>query len=568
MIYRLSLKKLGFILLFILQSFVFYGAEGCSNDTFEDKLKEQCYYCSGADLFARYDDSYHQLHNEYSLGDIDKAFDLCNILIDKEYDLDFEARYWLYAIRSRILRNKKLHSQSLKAIAKAIQYGERYKIKHVIESYATQGQLYQELKEYDKAAAVLELWKSKSSDDHVDWGANLHNLGLSYLFLKSYDKSLENLEESFLVNQKQLDTLNMAKVVMDLANLYYVQYLDSIAIPYFEKGLEYAKKSKDLKTLRNAYFNMAVVEENRKEYQKALAYRKKAEVLKDSIWNRDKIWNLAEKEKELGMRLAEEKVKIEKIKRNRAWVIASFSLAGVFLFLILSTQLRKKNHKITIQTKELDTLNKLKDELFAILSHDLKTPVHFLGQKLWSLYDKKRNNEQYSGLEIQECYGLAINTSLLIENTLQWALNNKNKLIFNITALHLGTIIKQVLYYFQPLVDLKKLTFIINISEQHVILGDNNTLKIVLRNVFDNAVKYTSEGDEIKVSSQENNKNIDLRIINPVSQKANMSEFGSIYNETGLGHRLCNEFTLKNEGSFAVSRSSSHFGVSISLKKH
>ncbi|GAA3618057.1 tetratricopeptide repeat protein [Flavivirga jejuensis] len=550
-----------------MYSFLLFGIEKQAIVPIDQELKKQCYHCSESMTF--YDDrnTYHKLHVAFSSGNIDKAFGLCNELLGRDIIEKPEAKFWLYTIKGRILKEKKLYPLAIKAISKAIEIGNANRILYVKESYATQGQLYYELKEFHKAVTILEQWKSTHNENDINWNANLHNLGICYLHLKSYAKASENLLESLAINEKRGDTLNMAKSAMDIGNLYYEQYMDSIAIPYFEKGLRYAKKAKDLKTLQSAYLNMSVVEENRKQFKKALNYRKEAEKVKDSIWNRDKIWQLAEKDKELIVRLNEEKLVKERLKRHGAFVITFFSLSGIVFVLFLGMKLRKKNRKITLQKKKVDALNTTKDKLLTILSHDLKTPVHFLSNKLLSLSTKDSKEQLYFDKEIQGCYGIAANTSLLIENTLQWALNNRNKLLFKLTVIHLETMIDQVLYYFRPVIALKKLNLNIQIPEFCTVIGDNNTLKIVFRNIFDNAVKYIPEERTIRITAKEDNESILLIIENPIPDKKTSSNTSESYNSTGLGHQLCKEFVIKNGGVFEVSETSSFIQISLSLRK-
>ncbi|MDD7886901.1 tetratricopeptide repeat-containing sensor histidine kinase [Flavivirga sp. 57AJ16] len=565
--HRLSLKKQYLFLLGGMYSFILFGIEKQAIVRIDQELKKQCYHCSASTTFYNDKDTYHGLHIAFSSNNIDRAFALCNELLRRNIIKKPEAKFWLYTIKGRILKEKKLYPLAIKAISKAIEIGHANEILYVKESYATQGQLYYELKEFHKAVTVLEQWRSVHNKNDINWNVNLHNLGICYLHLKSYAKASESLQESLAINQKRGDTLNMAKSAMDIGNLYYVQYLDSIAIPYFKKGLEYAKKAKDLKTLRNAYLNMAIVEENRKRFKKALEYRKEAEKVKDSIWNRDKIWQLAEKDKELTVRLNEEKLAKERLKRHGAFVITFFSLAGIVLVLFLGIKLRKKNRKITFQKKKVDALNTTKDKLLTILSHDLKTPVYFLSNKLLALSTKDSKEQRYLDKEIQACYSIASNTSLLIENTLQWALNNRNKLLFKLTVIHLETMIDQVLYYFKPVIALKKLNLNIQIPEFCTVTGDNNTLKIIFRNIFDNAVKYTPEERAITITAKEDNESILLIIENPVLDKKTSSNVSGPFNSTGLGHQLCKEFAIKNGGVFEVFETSSYIQISLSLRK-
>ncbi len=149
---------------------------------------------------------------------------------------------------------------------------------------------------------------------------NFINLGIAYQFIKKYKKAEENILKSHHLNTKNKDTLKLAYSSMEIANLYYVQYKDSLAIPYFKEALRYAKNSTDLNILSSAYLNMAVVEENEKNYQEALSHRKNYEKTKDLIWNRDKIWELSQKDKKIAATINLEKLKTEQKKRASIYI--------------------------------------------------------------------------------------------------------------------------------------------------------------------------------------------------------------------------------------------------------
>ena len=59
--------------------------------------------------------------------------------------------------------------------------------------------------------------------------------------------------------------------------MYYVQYKDDVAIPYYKKAYDLAKHTDNFDLKRRTAKNMAVVEENRKNYKLSLVYRKEFE---------------------------------------------------------------------------------------------------------------------------------------------------------------------------------------------------------------------------------------------------------------------------------------------------
>ncbi|MEM1260437.1 MAG: hypothetical protein AAGH81_18075, partial [Bacteroidota bacterium] len=369
------------------------------------------------------------------------------------------------------MNEKLLHEEAIHSLKNAIDFG--YFDNGVAgKSQLVLSEIYIKELDFKSAIEVLEHWKSNHyKNASRNSRVFLHNLGLAYLHSAQYKKAEENLRESYELNKRFKDTLGLARSSLDLANLYYVQYLDDQAIPLFKKGLYYAKKANDLKVLQNAYLNMSVVEENRKAYAKAIAYRKHYEKIKDSIWNRDKVWELAQKDKEIAVNVRESEIQQLKLVTDlqeaqiakEAWrknlfivlAISLFTVAGLIgIFWVRTAQ---TNKLIKNQRNHLDRLNRTKDKLFSILTHDLKTPIHAIASKLLGLMERPTDAPLQQAL--LESYRLSKKTSLLMDNTLHWVLDNKEALRFFPEVLSLHAVWNQVLYDYRPILEEKTIHF-------------------------------------------------------------------------------------------------------------
>ncbi|UOB18326.1 ATP-binding protein [Abyssalbus ytuae] len=494
-----------------------------------------------------------------------KEFDSCFIYSGKALseEKNKEEQDVLNYIQGVSAIKKKLFKRALLNINKIDDVSNLKNLK-----YLKLGQIYLNLEEYDKAIFNYLKWEKNNITTEIKLKKNAyHNLGVCYLHKGDYINAKKKFSKE-LELIKPTDTLEIISAKIDLANIYYNQYNDEEAIPLFKEAYQLAKNFSNIELKQLTANNMAVVEKNRKNYEESVNYYIEYEKWKDSIWNRDKIWELAEKDKALTLQLNEEKLTAEKLKQKVTLLIAFISIIGGGLVLSFSIQLKRKNHKITTQKKYLDDLNATKDKLFTILSHDLKTPVYFLSNKLLSLITEEKKKEVKSIEGIQECYIIASNTSLLIENTLHWALNNRDKLLFKISTLNLRIVVDQVLYYFEPVIELKRIELIIQIPEVCNVLADYNTFKILLRNILDNAVKFTPEKSTIFISTYECEEKITLTIENPISRNVVFENVNTLYNSTGLGHQLCEEFAKKNGGTFEVLKSPSNFQILVTLIKN
>lgn len=553
-------------------SFVAAQEETYTN-AFKIEILKTCEHCLKDSSFFSLasKDAFHQAHYLFAKKEIDAAFICLSQLLGEKQNINKQKLYILHTIKGRILLEKKLLNEALKSIQKALEIGTYYQSPSLNNQYALLGQIYIEQQEFLKAVKVLETWKTSYDENELSNRINLHNLGLCYLHTEHYDKAQKNLLESYRLNQKYKDTLGLARSSLDIANLYYQQYEDDLAIPFFEKGLIYAKSANNFEVLQNAFLNLAVVEENRKDFSKALNYRKEYEKIKDSIWNRDQIWKFAEDAKKTAQIINEEKLKAEKQEKLFFIIIAILALILLLFLSYFYVRMRKQNRII----KELNTT---KNKLFSILTHDLKTPIHTLKAKLYSILHQTEKNKLHEKqrASISESYDLAKNTSLLIDNTLHWTLQSQNKLLFHQNKLNLTSIVAQVVYDYIPIIKENKLSLVTDIDEAIFVYADANSLKIVLRNVLDNAIKFSSTEGIIKIQAITNKNICTLQIIdkgigfdtsNFLRKNFISTTDTKGSTSTGLGLQLSLELIEKNRGNFTII-SSKNKGTTVSITLH
>ncbi len=409
----------------------------------------------------------------------------------------------------------------------------------------------------------------------------IHDIGISHFHLKNFKKAENYLNKSIELQKKENDTIFLIGSFMDLANVYYEQWKDDLAIPYFEKAYKLSLLTNDHEIKRKAALNMSVVEENRKDLTKALAYRKEHEKWKDSINNQQKIWNVAQFEKKLAIKEKEKEIRIleteNKLKSSQREKLI-ISLISAVLLLILGSYLylqKSKSHKIISEQKqELGLLNKTKDKLFSIVSHDLRSSVNLMAKSNAKLIKNinKKNYEEVENIANKNA-SAATSTYNLLENLLHWSTLQTQQLYFQIESIELHNVIQQIEFNYKPLFKNKNLTFINNVEQPSFVNADLDSLKIILRNILDNAIKFTGEKGKIECSSfvsEDKNKiylkisdngigmnetTVDKLLSNKtlLNKKINQKEIG-----TGLGIELCKSLITKNNGTFHIESKLNH----------
>ncbi|MCB4799907.1 tetratricopeptide repeat-containing sensor histidine kinase [Neotamlana laminarinivorans] len=430
--------------------------------------------------------------------------------------------------------------------------------------------------EFKKAISYLEpLIKLKEKDyKYFGKSAVFQNLGLCYLHLNDFKKAEPYLIEYVKFNEIEKDTLNLIDAYGSIANLYYNQYKDIMAIPYFEKAYRLSKSIKDFKAKQIATINMAVVEENRKNFEKALVYRKEYEQWKDSLNDQNKIYEVAKLEKEYAVKAKQKEVnflKVEnkaKLKERNGLLYSALTLLillGVTLY--FNKEKTKANNIISAQKEKLDALNVTKDKLFSIVSHDLRSSVNALKKSNTNLVNTVASKNLKEVNVLLKNNSTIVNGAYnLLDNLLNWALLQTKQSYFEITSIRLFFIVEQVVYNYKPLVQEKNIRLTNTVLKSDIVFADQESLKIILRNLLDNAIKFTNNNGTIKVYTKNSNSDYyDLVIEDSgigmkdstriellsdtelLSKKENEDIIGS-----GLGLQLCKSMIKKNNGIFSI----------------
>jgi len=401
-----------------------------------------------------------------------------------------------------------------------------------------------------------------------------HNIGICYLHLEQYADSEIHLKRALEMQLKEKDTALIIGGYMDLANLYYEQILDDQAIPYFQKAYELAKLTKDYQLRSNAALNMSVIEENRQDFVKSLEYRKEYDGWKDSLNDQQKVWEIAQiekrhatQEKQRQIHLLEVENGVKSKERNMVLIGAGLLVAILVLLIYFYRQKVKTNHLIISQKERLDELNSFKNRLFSIVSHDLRSSVNGLRvstDKLRVITSERDDAELKKLIDTQGA--IANSTFGLLDNLLNWALLQSDQIYFHFEKIKLDKVVAHVTLSFQPLLDQKGMTLKTEIPLGIKVAADLDSFKIVLRNVLDNAIKFSPEGSELLIEANESGDLCFIRVhdqgpgMTPEQLAIVQEQSAKVSKEnksdqlgTGLGVRLCQSFMTKNKGAFEIS---------------
>jgi signal transduction histidine kinase len=229
-------------------------------------------------------------------------------------------------------------------------------------------------------------------------------------------------------------------------------------------------------------------------------------------------------------------------------------------------EIENQNIKIAYQNKQLSETIQLKNKIFSVIAHDLRSPVVNILYML-NLLKEKEYKEQYdyfANSSIQYSQQV-IN---LLENMLVWGRGQEDKIKFSPEKRDLADIILTNLSIFKESADKKEISVNFTQIGNSKAFFDKDLLDIIIRNLLSNAVKYTPRGGRVSILLKDktlSGEGITLKIcdngigISPVKQKylftsTEVESTPGTENEkgTGFGLKLCYELVKINNGIMTV----------------
>jgi two-component system, sensor histidine kinase and response regulator len=213
---------------------------------------------------------------------------------------------------------------------------------------------------------------------------------------------------------------------------------------------------------------------------------------------------------------------------------------------------------------DLKELNATKDKFFSIIAHDLRNPfTTLLGVSellTRNVYDTDKIEKLVQLINESAKQGFS-----LLENLLEWARTQTGKMTYNPARINLKELILENILLLEIHAANKKIKLIDNNDQTIEVFADRDMVNTILRNLLNNALKFTHIGGKISVIAQKNDDFITItvkdtgvgipkedleklfRIDIKYSSVGTAEERGS-----GLGLLLCKEFVDKHGGKIWV----------------
>ena len=223
--------------------------------------------------------------------------------------------------------------------------------------------------------------------------------------------------------------------------------------------------------------------------------------------------------------------------------------------------------QIEQQAKNLQRSNQLKDRMFSIIGHDLRSPLSAAKLKMDFLMRGIIDPKAPEFLD-DTVFGLlktmdeALN---LLQNLLGWAKSESGQLKIITEALQLHDVTEQTIRLLKLASDHKKIEMVNEVPEELYVEADLNMIKTVLRNLVSNAIKFTPTDGKIRISTVQEDDRVQVQVIDTgagiskedikkiLNTEEHFSKLGTDKEPgTGLGLVLCQTFIAQHQGQLRI----------------
>lgn len=231
---------------------------------------------------------------------------------------------------------------------------------------------------------------------------------------------------------------------------------------------------------------------------------------------------------------------------------------------LLEQKVNERTQELQKALEQLQETNQAKDKMLNILAHDIRSPLNNLSGFL-ELAEKRVVETGQIQQFIQVLRRNISQIGKTMNNLLNWSLVQQNHIETVPSEVALSPLTRQIMDTYRFSAEQKKVELKMNMPEELVVVADSHQLELILRNLLDNAIKFTPEGGAITIGCRLKGEQAVIYISDTgtgmmqeeaekLLQKSSFHVTGNGANAkgTGLGLQLCKEFVAGNGGVLQV----------------
>ncbi|WP_414516389.1 ATP-binding protein [Nostoc sp. PCC 9305] len=266
---------------------------------------------------------------------------------------------------------------------------------------------------------------------------------------------------------------------------------------------------------------------------------------------------------------------LKSISADRSYLIVAQKYdqnRAAFLIGIDITEQKRVEEELRQKTEELAEINRVKDEFVAVLSHELRTPMHNLHGWAQLLLTESEMDE---ALKIEGLETIERNARLqvrLIDDLLDLARMQKGEMNLEIESVDLASVIRSAADTIRLSAETKGIQIQLHLDAAvSNVLGDAIRLQQVVWNLLSNAIKFSSKNESVEVRLEQvesqaqitvidQGRGIEAEFIPFVFERFSQRDASTTRSAGGLGLGLAIALTIVELHNGNITAASAGFG--------
>ena len=399
---------------------------------------------------------------------------------------------------------------------------------------------------------------------------------------------LQNISELYAKMGDTTKSINFAQLALDIAIKEHIEDVRTIillnlaslylksnpakALNLLKDALQFAEKINDKDMQEQAINSIVKIYKQKGNFKIAFEWQEKQENIEDSVIAVEKARSNANLEafhsldqltyKVQNLEIAEQK---QHQKKNE---LITISLAlSIILIIVIYYYLKTKRLNIDLNDREIQ-INKssmVKNKLISIIAHDLIGSIGFMPLSLRICKNKLIPEAERDSL-LNQVELNAVTCYETLQNMLDWGKAQIQGITLTQSKFNVIEIVLEIMKLVNIAANNKQISINNNINPSLMVFADANHFKFIIRNLLNNAIKFTNIRGEITINAEKNPDS--YYIVFSVIDNGigiNEDELNSIFeplghtstgtdNEkgNGIGLNLCKEYVIENGGRIWV----------------
>mgnify|MGYP001492120799 CR=1 FL=1 len=469
-------------------------------------------------------DTYINMGNVHVLlGDYNKALEFLNKALINAQHIGYMKQEGIALMNSGVIHNKTGdYKKAQKYYERSLEIGRKMENKVEIAKNLTNiGTNYISLGEYDLAEKYIQ----EGLAIKLELG-NRESISNSYNYLseikfhqKEYQESLDYDLLAIQIKYEINDPEGLAACYnnMSRTNLALNNYQG--AISFADSALSYSLDIGALEHIANSYNYKKQGLASLGQYYQAYILSDLYKKFSDSLMNVGKAKAVNEIEVKYRSQVLEEEnerlrvqtnLKSILIKRHRKIIV--FGTIAIMLFalsiiLLITIQRKQKTYALSLQHKnliitrqniKLDTLNRTKDKILSVITHDLRGTIGNQLTALSVLAREEFRSEEERKLVFSRLANSATMSLEILENLSLWTKLQEETLHYEPEQGYLDRTLKDVIANFDEPLRNKEIAVLFENHGEYACFFDQKMISSTLKNILSNAIKFSDRGSQIK----------------------------------------------------------------------